>query len=297
MKTALYLLLAFLFLAVSVISCSEEPKELIPTDTPSTENPTPTNPTIPVPEGVPAGAFVYLQVGTRWESAAENAAFKNWKTCAVSPSSPSTNIECEVTVPEAQLYRSAVEFKVGSLNPAYCPILSFRPYYYKRSDSYPVTTPTGPVDENGVPTDVTSGGYIPATAEANSNALSCGANTNVKECFGGAAPHLIEEFPKSTGKYFLTSVATSSSYILPSSNSVRYYGSFRVNFMVTNNLSAADRQNAVLGTVNERVADYFYDYEFECTSYWGERLFGITLTISDENWDSSGGADDYQDWN
>ncbi|MFV8256277.1 hypothetical protein ACNQKP_00650 [Bdellovibrio bacteriovorus] len=297
MKTALYLLTAFLFLAMSAISCSEEPKALVPTDTPSTETPTtPTTPEVTEP-GVTAGTFVFLKVGTRWESAGDGDEFQNWKTCAVTPNSPSSDITCDVSIPEAQLYRSKVEFKVGSLNPDYCPILTFRPYYYKRSDSSPQTTNTGPPDGSGNPTPVTTGGYVPYGSDSGATVLSCAPGTTVKECFGGAAPVMIDDFPKNSGKYFLTNVQSVRSFVLDASNQARYYGNNLVNYMVINDLSAVNRAIPLTNDPRERVADKYYDYEIECTSYWGERLFGITLTISDENWDASGGFDHYLDWN
>lgn len=108
---------------------------------------------------------------------------------------------------------------------------------------------------------------------------------------------MIDDFPKNSGKYFLTNVQSVRSFVLDASNQARYYGNNLVNYMVINDLSAVNRAIPLTNDPRERVADKYYDYEIECTSYWGERLFGITLTISDENWDASGGFDHYLDWN
>ncbi|AFY00408.1 hypothetical protein Bdt_0701 [Bdellovibrio bacteriovorus str. Tiberius] len=235
-------------------------------------------------------------MGTRWESAAETAEFQNWKTCSINPNSPSTDLLCEVSIPEAQLYYSEVQFKMGSLQPAYCPILSFTPYYYLRSDDAPQDSP-GPPDAQGNPTTVTTGGYVPPGAEPTSSPLNCESGTLPSLCFGGAAPIMVEDFPKNNGNYFLTSVQESHGYVLESSNSLRYYGSAKVNYTTTNNLSEVNRAIPVVGGLKERAANSFQDYEITCKSYWGEKLFGIKLILSDENWDDSGGLDHYTDWN
>ncbi|WP_374027963.1 hypothetical protein ACES2J_03350 [Bdellovibrio bacteriovorus] len=292
MKTYAYLLTAAFFVLVSSISCSEEPKALVPTESPSTG--TPTTPTDS--SGVPLGSPVYLKVGTKWESGVDLPA-KQWKLCYISPTTPAQNIDCEVAIPEAQLYRSAVEFRIGTLNSASCPILSFRPYYYKRTDEARTLQPVGPPDDDGNPTQIPVGGYVPPSADSDSEPINCAPGTLQKECYGGAGPVMIETFPKSTSRYFLTDVMSEFTYSIDAENQLRTYGARNVNYLVTNSLDPALRTQAVAtGQLNERVADSYYDYQIECKSYWGERLYGIKLIISDENWDSSGGGDDYVDW-
>lgn len=108
---------------------------------------------------------------------------------------------------------------------------------------------------------------------------------------------MIETFPKSTSRYFLTDVVSEYTYFIEAENQLRTYGARNVNYLVTNSLDPALRtQGVATGQINERVADSYYDYQIECKSYWGERLYGIKLIISDENWDSSGGGDNYVDW-
>ncbi|CAE78692.1 hypothetical protein AB1A81_03380 [Bdellovibrio bacteriovorus] len=301
MKTAIYLLLAFLFLAASVISCSEEPKALIPTDLPSTEEPeTPTNPVNSDPT-VAADTALYFRLGLQWESAVDGT-FVDWPTstslggdrCNISVASPlaQRNITCAFSIPEARLFYSHVNFKMGTSVASACPILKFRPYYYVRSN-LDVVAP----DPAAMPPILGSPGYTPPGSDT---AISCGDGKD-KSCYGGAAPTLVPEFPKNGGLYFLTHINSESAYKLGSENSLRYYGNggVLVNYLVTNNLDPVGRGITVAtnSNKNERVEDTFFDYHISCVNYWGETLYEINLFISDENFDDSGGVDNYIDWN
>jgi hypothetical protein len=202
-----------------------------------------------------------------------------WGTCSIT-NDETKEKDCEIKIPEARLYYSRLSFKVGTNVPDRCPILKFRPYYYQRSDD---------------------NGYDPP---GETTAVDCSADrpTNLA-CYGGAAPYLEElkgKFPSSTGLYVLTGASSSSTYTLKSENTLRSYGGAPVNFLSTNNLDASLRSlagDSLLFT--ERVPDAWQDYQILCTDRWGEELYTINLTLSDENVDGGLGdidEDTYKDW-
>ncbi|MFV8248547.1 hypothetical protein [Bdellovibrio bacteriovorus] len=299
MKTCLYLISVLFFVAVSTISCSEEPKELIPTDLPSTETP-------PTGEGAvgvaPAGTALYFRLGLQWESATDPTVFADWPTvtslggdkCNISVASPlaQRTINCAFTIPEAQLYYSHLQFKMGTTVASSCPILKFRPYSYMRSNMGLVAA-----DPTATPPVAGQPGY---TAPDTETAISCSTGKD-GICYGGAAPTMVPDFPLNDHLYFMTHIGPESAYTLNSENSLRYYGSdgARVNYLTTNNLDAAGRAMSVSSSLmrNERVANTFVDYRVSCINYWGETLYEINLFIADENYDDSGGVDHYIDWN
>lgn len=229
--------------------------------------------------GFPSDTYLYFTLGSQWESDAADAKFKDWGSCAVNSTS-SNNIDCTVSIPEARLFFSKIKFNIGTENPTICPIITFAPYYYQRSSSAT---------------------YLPPHKDATE--VDCsginGAAPTDKYCYGGAAPTLVTDFPTNTGNYFLASVSPSKSYTLDSGNKTRYYGTYPVNYLVTNDLSSNGRTlsgDPLIRT--ERMPNTFQDYQATCSNYWGEVLYSISITVKDENMDGSDGTthDEYPDW-
>lgn len=255
----------------TVLSCSEEPQPLQQTTLPSVEE--------PVDSDISESAVLYLVFGTRWESEAAGG-FTKWVSCEIPANSVQTSKTCTVSVPEARLYFSSVQFKVGTKIAASCPILSFHPHYYRRSDSNAYRSPD---------------------MKASDPALDCSGSRPVeKRCYGGAAPIMVESFPENAGTYILTHVSASSSYEMVSSNSKRSYGTNAVNYMVTNDL--LNRTTDQTDPLTSRYVDTdnpFLDYRVYCANYWGEVTYAIDLVVSDENMDGAEGGtphDDFPDW-
>lgn len=274
---------------ISAVSCSEEAKTLIPMEESSTDGSSTSDST------VTSNTALYFRLGLKWEGVADSASFTDWaedsgEACNISADSPlvDRSITCNFTVPEAQLYYSQLQFKMGTKTVASCPIIKFRPYYYQRSNLAPVE------DDPGTPGDDTAPGYIPPGEDTD---YDC-SKAEDPQCFGGAAPTLVPDFPENRGVYTLSHVAAESAYVLPAENTLRYYGGTLVNYLATNNLSSAARALSETGTAarKERVANTYVDYRVSCENYWGETLYDMTLKISDENFDDAGGNDDYDDW-
>ncbi|MGZ3770408.1 MAG: hypothetical protein ACXVCP_16165 [Bdellovibrio sp.] len=263
-----YLLIVFFIL--NQIACSGSDQALPPTSSSSSSTAS-TDVT-----GVDPTSILYIKLSSRWESAKDTDPFENWGNCSITPTSSGPSLTCQLSIPEQQMFYSSIKFTVGTFKASECPVISFRPYYYKRSEV---------------------NGYVPP---GSSTALDCSKTTGIdKQCYGGAGPTLITDFPDSKGQYFFPDVNANSDFILKSENSLRIYSNALVNYLITNDLSAAGRSTAGDPTTKtERVADSFKDYTVSCNNYWGETLYKITLIVSDENSKGAlgGSQDDYPDW-
>lgn len=306
MKTKHILSWILCFAMLSTISCSgNDPAFPSVTENPSTDpgtNPG-TDPgtdpgTVADPTITPDTAL-YFRLGLKWETAGEGDAFEKRETTdssvcnvPVGATGGSKNITCTFSVPEARLYYSHVQFKVGTGAAASCPILMFRPYYYKRSNADVIAA-----DPGATPPVVGSPGYTPPAKDA--TPLSCSTGKEIP-CWGGAAPHLVPGFPDNKALYLMTAISPSSDFNLKSENSTRYYGtSVLTNYLVTNNLDPVDRVGDVapgVGRVNERVDSTYVDYKVTCYDKWYEQLYSITVVIADENIEGGMANDHFMDW-
>lgn len=249
------------------VGCSEEPETVL--EQPSTDD---TN----IVDGVAEGSPLYLRLGIQWEGDDEKK-FTTFAGCYLDKdASPPSYASCKVTIPEGQLYYSNLNFKIGTFKPESCPILSFAPYYYQRSNSNAYVPPgaTDPID------------------------CSQPRALNDAKCYGGAAPTIMgSDFPQGTGYYFLSTQATESSFKLASENKTQWYGGLDVNYLATNDLIAG-RGSTVVGGANERVGGTWQDYHITCSDRWGHLLYDITLIIEDEDKEGipSGVEDEFTDW-
>jgi len=265
MKSSSRYIAGMILTALFTLGCSEEPETLSST-TPSVD--------AGLEDGVQKNTPLYLKVGTQWESSSENAGFERMGNCSFVSTAPAgSSMNCVVTIPEAQLYYSKVQFSIGTTDPVRCPIIHFTPYYYVRSNQ---------------------AGYLPPDAD---ETIDCSSLAEAK-CFGGSAPSLVPEFPKSNSLYFLTMVTPITSYTLGSGNKLRWYGPSHVNYLVTNDLT--DRATAIPGKPKEYVGGTgnWQDHNISCSNFWGETLYNIRLIVRDEDQDEqhSGPLDDFPDW-
>jgi hypothetical protein len=179
---------------------------------------------------------------------------------------------CTFTVPEAKLYYSNLKFIIGTTMPSVCSIVHFDPYYYRRS---------------------TNAAFKPPGEETDIDCSATPAADN--KCYGGAAPTILDDFPKNTGRYFNTNLSGQQSFLLPSENTTRLYKGQKVNILATNNIT--DSTTTLLGNFTMARTGEWYDYSVSCTDIWNEPQFTINFIIEDENWDPAGtGADHYTDW-
>lgn len=219
---------------------------------------------------------LYLEVGLKWEGATEYKTVLDCKT-PVMPANGQT-YNCSITIPEAQLYYSDVRFRVGTSDALQCPLVSFHPYYYKRSNLGNYVPP------NGEEIDCTPGNTTPLSPN----------------CYGGAGPAILgETISQYTGRYFVSAVGKRADFEVPSENTTQWYKGYAVNYRITNDLATAARATGVTTGAKTRVAGTYFDYRAACRNIWGEHLFSLLLTISDENQTNNptGTLDEYDDWN
>lgn len=260
-------LLVICFGLVCFAGCSKKKISTDTTDTPSAD------------DASTESSPLYLNLISYYEGTT-SADQKSAGSCIVPKNtvagSTESNITCSVSIPEAQLYYSNLDFKIGTSDSNYCAIISFKPYYYLRS---------------------TSATFKPYPSST--DVVDCTDPSLEARCWGGAAPIIAPEFPKNFGTYFLPIAKSSTSYTLTSSNSRRQSNtdkSLTTNTNVTNNLPSALR-NTSDSNANYGGDGTFQDYVVECKNKWGENLYTITLTISDEDYEENGTPQDtYYDW-
>lgn len=268
-----------LFSCVTVLvlaNCSGEEKLAT-----SSESPT------PLVDGVPADSPLFMRLNLRWEASSESSPYEYFQACYLNQGVPMGT--CTIKVPEARLFYSDVEFSVGTTDAVGCPIVHFQPYYYRRSN--------------------TTGYYAPGVDKDTDCSKS--RSEISKDCYGGAAPQIVSDFPKNTSLYFLSMLNTTASFKISSSNKIRSY-SGRSNMMLTNDLPYGADADAVTSTpatgrylnvasgnaarLGGDPDSYFTDYYISCENLWGETTREIKIMIEDENVENGINIDDYPDW-
>ena len=117
------------------------------------------------------------------------------------------------------MYYSDIRFVVATKDQVTCELITFNPYRYLKSNA-PDFIPDPPAGEEPP------------------EPIDCSALSK-EECWGGAAPFIIENFPADNGVYYLPDDGLSRVYNLPSGNSQRAESADRsghTNANVTNNL-------------------------------------------------------------
>jgi hypothetical protein len=269
-----FILLSFTLgaLASTIISCGSPPEK--------EKSSASTSPDGSV-DSLTEDTALYLNVSTNWENSTVTQSFQ---TCSMTTLvAPETVQTCNVTIPEGQLYYSDINFLVGTKIPAMCPVIAFYPYYHLRS----MSATYKPVDETSF--DCSGSKYM-----------------ETPECWGGAAPQIIPNFPKNFGWYHLPAVTTYKTYTLPAENTTRWYGNrSKKNFGATNNLPDASRNATiaskpyVVDTTTSELAAFtkMHDYFVVCEDLWAHPIYTIKLNIIDEDTQNSQGTlDEVEDW-
>ena len=305
-------ILVFIILSLFIISCSSNgevkiPSEYLdPTPDPGDPNPTPDpgdpdiepdpNPDPNPNNNIPPEVFLSplsILIFTKYEGKETGEVLA--KACFLSPAaSVGDTLECNLQIDELTLYYSDLKFVVATKDKQTCELISFIPYFYLKSNSA-VFPPDAP------------GGEDPPEP------IDCSALSK-KECWGGAAPVLLEDFPVNTSRYFLPADGLSRTYELPSINTLRQQGadrSLNTNVPYTNNLPASSRSTPVdslraryAGSIPDGYGGsitHYHDYQILCEDEWANTLYGITLTIGDDDsdgiaHDSLPGKDRFWDW-
>ncbi|MEK2689376.1 hypothetical protein [Bdellovibrio sp. GT3] len=219
---------------------------------------------------------LYFKVSSKWMASDK---ITTHGSCSISSLTPSTGVpfECEIKIPEGQMYHSDIDFTVGTKLNQLCPMIAFRPYVYRISNR----------DDD----------YVPNLSETGDFA-TCATTPNAIECFGGAMTQVLgASYPEFTFKFFMSALGESSAFTVPAENGLRYYSSTpkKKNYMVSNNMLTAARGTNIAGTY---VAGSMLDYQAICYDLWYHPVYTINLRLSDEDSDGSDGGilDEIQDW-
>lgn len=280
----IFFILSVVFV-VAGLGCSGEKKaKLYIPDTASISQPSETN--VEEVAGVENSSVLYFKLGIAWESD-ESEVYSYIKTCALPPAAIAGSSQtCSLAIPELQLYYSKLQFKVGTLDRAACPFVSFTPYYYIRSTQEIVNTWDG------------------------QTSITCNTTPYAAGCVGGAGPAMLSNFGEQTGYYFVSAVSNEGNYPLESPNKKRQLGPTNTNLMVTNDIAnptAGQISSAPLPGGAYPAADAFekvtgagtwQDYTVDCKDMWGATTHRITIKISDQNTATStgGSVDHFADW-
>jgi hypothetical protein len=204
-----------------------------------------------------------IDVGTVWESdTASTPSIVG--SCGIS--STESQKDCNVDIPEAELYFGKLSFQAHVQNVSKCSVLYFFPYFYQMSNQ-PNFFPTTPL--------AVSGSF---------SALDCSASPTPVGCFMGPATKLVPSFgiPGSTGVYLLPATNKDPNWTIDSANQIRVSANIDPgNRWSTNGLATASRGNSYYDLAGNMVylADSMRDYVFECNDIYDDTLHRITLKL------------------
>lgn len=260
MKKFILLSMMISILGSTLLSCGSPPKK---------EEAATTEPEEEVPvNGIYEDALLYLSISSKWES---GGATTSHGACQIRTTSNSDSLECDISIPEGQMYYSDINFTMGTKFPQECATINFAPYYYRIDDSDTDYRPPGEKEP------------AKCATEAMSNS----------RCWGGAATQIVTGFPNSFGMYFMPSAKPQTTYTLGSGNTVRWT-SGKNNRLAVNNL--VNRTSDIPGRY---VANSMNDYYITCTDLWARPIYTIKLNLvdadtKDNNQDAT--QDQVPDW-
>lgn len=271
-------------IGLGFIGCGKESTSNVPTTTtPTTGSPTSTTGSggssssadLPVVNTISSGptcamvsatkptAAFAVRVHSRWPGAT------TWNrldtgTCETSVVS-ATDVDCTVTVPEAQLFFSRLYFEVFALNgSSQCDVIYFSPYSYLAE---------------GIDTTTTLGWN---TAE-----VDCSKPLDKIECWNGAGKHLVPSFPRNnrilhTIKDLAYPTWCSGTMVESGFQAQKGFGTNRY---ITNDLAAGLRAapRTPLGLPDGYVANSMVDWRWSCADRFDDIQYSIRMTITDSD--------------
>ena len=200
--------------------------------------------------------------------------FTTEKLCEINSTTPQgTLATCSVSIPENRLYFSQLTFTVTAKESLNCSTVHFRPFWYQMSASSAYQA-----NWMDAPADCLTTQPIPI------------------DCYSGVAVSIVPSFPKFDS--IVVRAEGDLEYEYPKADS-GFERSRLSNRWAANNL-VARAANYDFGT-DEYLANSMRDYRFECRDKWHELVYGIVLTISDDDLSTGnpapGGANDQiSDW-
>lgn len=219
------------------------------------------SPTVVTPPQATEDSPLKLRIYTKYDQteATISQTFLETGTTNCEATDAAPIVTCTIKIPEARLYYSNMTFTYSWRNDK-CKLMTFQPYYYRAS----------------------IGSFLPPWSES---AIDCTKVPAPATCWGGAAPHLVDTFPKNKAIIYLSdpssSTAVQQQKILVSGYSLNY-GSNR---LTATDLAIANRGgNIAFANGDNYLANTFQDYVFSCRDDWYDpQIYQITLQVEDEN--------------
>lgn len=174
-------------------------------------------------------------------------------------------VNCDVEIPEAQLRYSTLIIKAEA-NYQKCEVVSFFPYYYRRSNAV---------------------GYIPP---GTTTPIDCSVAQPPEACFSGPATELVDQFPRFTGLYFIPSSAERASEEYEITSAVS--NGFSHNRWASNDLIAGSTPIVPEGYVSGSLVNY----SFRCRDQFDSDVANINLNIIDKDDGVTGGPNTIPSW-
>ena len=266
----LALTLALLTISTIATGCNGGSNDDLPKTTaaaPATTTPTPTpTPSPTSTNGIVVGgppiltAPLYLRIETAWDDQPDK--WEQVQDCIVPEGSPvGTVVNCTGTVDEGKLYFSSLRLTGGAEKSAACPILIFRPYYYKKATNVPQTT---------CPFDT----FI---------AVNTTVTPQLGDCYDGPATTVVPDFlGGARALYYLTNTVQQTQFAAKSGITLHKQS----NRWTVNNLidHATTKAGYVGGTLQ--------DYVLECRDKDYDLQYKIVFVMSDID----GTGDDFSNW-
>ncbi len=203
-----------------------------------------------------------LKIYSVKDKSLQDEIFKETGTSVCQTSAAQSVLNCTIEVPQERLYSSALHFQLSWINSKNCNLLTFQPYYYQLSSS-----PSFHASPSKKPIDCSRGLY--------------------PDCYGGAAPFLIPNFPNDRRFVYVSESTTMQPSIfeeaLPSAKSLNY----ETNRLSVNDLPLAKRgttysSSQMGGFGDSYAANSFVDYSFTCSNEYGDSTQSIHLFVRDK---------------
>lgn len=178
-------------------------------------------------------------------------------------------------IPEGELFFGELNFKAAAEEKSGCVQLVYKPFHYLESRS-----PAFKRFENDAPINC----FGPTEFEP-----FLFTSSIPKDCFNGAAPDVIQDFPTYRAQYTTVRASESIEFSVPSANSKRR----GTNRYTVNDLPGSMRDSSIGGYIGGSMQDW----EFLCRDTYAEVVRQIVVRISDvDRPPGLDGSDHFSEW-
>lgn len=184
-------------------------------------------------------------------------------------------VTCSIVVPEGRLYFSDLNFHM-SWQISNCKLLEFQPYYYLASKNAAFTPAWG------------------------TSTVNCSVVPYAKDCYGGAAPQIVDDFPNFLGMIYFPDEGSTEEYLTQTETIASAYSlKYQSNRLTSNDLAtskqSSDQTVEIAG--DGYSANNFVTYRYSCRDDWFDPVtYQITVNITDEDSNTGGPVNTFKTW-